>query len=82
MIDSPLFCDGMISSWILSGEAHVKRYQPNQLGWVFGAMILGSLACRPVITVGWGEILVLLLVIFLVVGPIFVRFFRDRKSVV
>ena len=33
------------------------------------ALLLSTLACRPVIAIGWGEFLILAVVIFVLVGP-------------
>jgi hypothetical protein len=39
-------------------------------------LFLASLACRPVITIGWGEILLIGLVVVLVLGPLLIRIMR------
>jgi len=38
------------------------------------------MACRPVVTVGWGEILILIVVVALALGPILYRVFRAGES--
>ncbi len=43
-----------------------------------GAMgvLLGLLACRPVIAIGWGELLILFLLLAFLLGPILMKFMR------
>lgn len=43
-----------------------------------GLLVLANLACRPVITIGWGELLLLGLLAALLLGPLLFRFFRRR----
>ncbi len=41
---------------------------------LFSAAILtASLACRPVLTIGWGEIAILILIIAVLLGPVIFR---------
>jgi Flp pilus assembly protein TadB len=44
-----------------------------------GALILATLACRPVVTIGWGELLLVGLLAVLVLGPLLIRFFRQAR---
>ncbi len=39
-------------------------------------LLLGTMACRPVLTIGWGEMLFLLVVLFLVLAPLILRVVR------
>jgi hypothetical protein len=39
-------------------------------------LLLAAIACRPVIAIGWGEFLVLVLVIAFLLGPLLLRFYR------
>lgn len=39
-------------------------------------VLLASLACRPVIAIGWGEFIVLVIVIALLLWPLFARLYR------
>ncbi|MFL7813113.1 MAG: hypothetical protein ACK2TT_08955 [Anaerolineales bacterium] len=48
----------------------------NQPLLAAGTLLLASLACRPVITIGWGEILLFSLVALLVFGPLLARIIR------
>ena len=38
-----------------------------------GALVISLLACRPVVTVGWGEILILTGVLLFVLAPLILR---------
>lgn len=42
---------------------------------VFGALALSLLACRPVMTVGWTEILILFALVAFLFGPLLFRIF-------
>jgi hypothetical protein len=39
-------------------------------------LLLAAAACRPVIAIGWGEFLLLVLVIVVLLGPLFLRLYR------
>ena len=41
-----------------------------------GILLLAGLACRPVITIGWGEILLIALIGAVILGPLLVRIIR------
>lgn len=43
-------------------------------------ILLGLLACRPVWTVGWTEILILGAILFLLLGPSLWRFSRRYRN--
>ena len=57
-----------------------RRNQRYRIQLAAAALAVNLLACSPVIAVGWGEILILLLVVSLVVGPLLLRFFRAQKN--
>jgi len=40
------------------------------------ALLTVSLACRPVLTIGWEEILILALLILVLIGPTLFRLYR------
>ena len=40
------------------------------------ALLLAATACRPVIAIGWGEFIVLVLVIAFLLGPLLLRLYR------
>lgn len=55
----------------------------DPLRFVFLAVVslgISLLACRPVFTVGWGEILILIGILALIVGPLVIRFLRSRAG--
>lgn len=39
-------------------------------------LLLGLLACRPVIAIGWGELLILFLLVAFLLGPILLKLAR------
>lgn len=39
-------------------------------------LLLGLLACRPVIAIGWGELLILFLLVAFLLGPLILRVAR------
>jgi hypothetical protein len=43
------------------------------------AVLVSSLACRPVITVGWGEMLILIVILLLVLGVPLLRVWRAKS---
>lgn len=47
-----------------------------RIGLVGGALAGSMLACRPVVTVGWSEILILALIILIAIFPLLVKIFR------
>lgn len=51
----------------------------TQLSIAAGMIGISLLACTPIITIGYGEILILTLVLILIVGPVIYRFFRTRS---
>ena len=44
------------------------------------AILLGMLACSPVIAISWKELLVIGIVIAVLLGPPFYRFFRSMEE--
>jgi fatty acid desaturase len=40
------------------------------------ALALAQMACRPVVTVGWWEVAIILVLVAIVVLPVLLRFFR------
>ncbi|MGB2962714.1 MAG: hypothetical protein WBB69_01875 [Anaerolineales bacterium] len=45
-----------------------------------GVLVISLLACRPVVTVGWGEILVLAGVLLFILAPLVLRVVRLFKK--
>lgn len=58
----------------------MKKNNHHHLAMASGILAISILACRPVITVGWGEILIVVGVALLVIGPLAIRFIRRVKS--
>lgn len=47
-------------------------------------VLLSSLACRPVIAIGWGELLIIAAVLLLVLFPLIfrvIRFLRNTRDI-
>jgi hypothetical protein len=44
------------------------------------ALTLGALACKPVLAIGWGEFLILTVVIALLIGPPIYKFLREFEK--
>ena len=43
-------------------------------------LLISTLACRPVIAIGWGEFLALAVVIVLLIGPPVYKFIRSIEE--
>lgn len=43
-------------------------------------LTLGVLACRPVLAIGWGEFLIVVIVLLVLIGPPLYRFIRRMES--
>jgi len=50
--------------------------QPLKMHLFVGTLMMSSLACRPVMTIGWQEILILVVVIAVLIGPALFRLYR------
>lgn len=44
-------------------------------------LVLGLLACRPVFAIGWGELVILFVVIAFLLGPILLKLARAWNAV-
>lgn len=56
-------------------------FHPNL--WVSFAIFvlaLGFLACRPVIAIGWVELLILIVIIIFLFGPYLLRIYRTYET--
>ena len=51
----------------------IRRRAGGAIAKVMGVLILAALSCRPVITIGWGELLLLGLIAALILGPVLLR---------
>ena len=52
----------------------------KRLGAALFALLLVTLACEPVIAIGWQELLILIAVIGFLIGPPLYRFFRTFEK--
>lgn len=52
----------------------------NALRLAFCALILSALACRPVIAIGWGELLILLFLFLCLFGLSMWRFWQKWQA--
>jgi len=48
----------------------------KRLWFVFIAVVSSSLACSPVLTVGWGEIGFLIVLLLVLLGPVFFKLYK------
>ena len=44
------------------------------------AILLSTLACRPVLTIGWSEIFILGIILLVLVGPSMWRFYKGYRK--
>lgn len=51
-----------------------NRFHPGLVGLTI--LLLSTLACEPVIAIGWEELLVLGIIIAILLGPMLLRFWR------
>lgn len=49
----------------------------KRLGFAAAALLLVSSACRPVLAIGWGELLGIVLIVALLLGPLLFRLARN-----
>ena len=56
----------------------MKAYRPGM--FCLAALLLAGLACRPVIAIGWGELLTLLVIIAVLLGPLLLRIYRTLEA--
>jgi len=52
----------------------------RELWTTAGALILGALACQPVLAIGWREGVLILLLMVLLIGPPVYRFLRRLEK--
>ena len=61
-------------------EDKVKLHNRDRIGLLAVVLTISLLACRPVITVGWGEILIVTAVLLFVLAPLLIRIMRLRTD--
>jgi hypothetical protein len=52
----------------------------NRFDMGLSALLLATLACRPIFTIGWEEFLLLVFLVFLLIGPPLYRFLRRLEN--
>jgi hypothetical protein len=52
----------------------------RELWTTAGALMLGALACQPVLAIGWREGMLILLLMVLLIGPPVYRFLRRLET--
>jgi hypothetical protein len=52
----------------------------NRFGMALSALLLVTLACTPIFTIGWEEFLFLVFLVFLLIGPPLYRFLRRLEN--
>ncbi|MBT3321076.1 MAG: twin-arginine translocase TatA/TatE family subunit [Anaerolineae bacterium] len=43
-------------------------------------LFLSLISCRPVLTIGWTEILILAVIFLIILGPSFLRFYKRYRK--
>ena len=51
-----------------------KQFHPARIGLT--VILLSTLACEPVIAIGWEELLALGIIVAILLGPLLLRFWR------
>ena len=51
-----------------------RGYSRGLVGIV--ALLMSAIACRPVVTIGWSEIMILFVVVAVILGPLLFRLYR------
>jgi len=57
-------------------EDKLRINNQDRIGLLIAAFAVSMSACRPVLTVGWGEILIVAAVLLLVLTPLSIRILR------
>lgn len=64
-----------------SKSAWEKQKGRHPLGWILASLWAASFACRPIITVGWAEILILAGIIVFAISPFLLKVYRAYLGV-
>jgi hypothetical protein len=48
----------------------------NVLSTLTASLVLSALACRPVIAIGWTELVIIVIIILVLFAPLLLRLFR------
>jgi hypothetical protein len=54
----------------------MKNPEIKQLLFLLLAVVSSSLACSPIITVGWGEIAILVVLLLVLLGPVLFKLYK------
>ena len=57
----------------------LKSTSPKSVGLI--ALLLSLLACRPIIAIGWPELIILVVLIGVLLGPLMFRLYRFLDKV-
>ncbi len=58
----------------------MKLNNRDRIRLLAAVITINLLACRPVITVGWGELLIVTVVLLFVMAPLLIRIMRLRTD--
>lgn len=58
----------------------MKLINRDRIRLLTAIITISLLACRPVITVGWGEILIVTVVLLFVMAPLLIRILRIKTD--
>jgi hypothetical protein len=67
-------------AWVAKPNNHSRRKQFHPALSALGVLLLANLACRPVLTIGWQEIGILVLLLALLLGPTLFRLARGWEE--
>jgi len=57
----------------------LKSISPKLIGWI--ALLLSLLSCRPIIAIGLPELIILVILISILLGPLMFRLYRFLDKV-
>lgn len=52
----------------------VKRFSPAVAG--LSVLLMSLLSCRPIVAIGWQELIILIILIVILLGPLMFRLYR------
>ncbi len=57
------------------------KFYNHRLSLFLSALILSLLACRPIIAIGWPELIILVVLVGILLGPLMFRIYRFLDKV-
>ena len=57
------------------------QFYSNRILPVLSALTLSFLACRPIIAIGWPELIILVILVGILLGPLMFRLYRFLDKV-